>query len=264
MPAIAVVIKPRCGEPLCVRQTRVGRHEHPFQMLKFRSMVQEAEALKQSRAARNQAQGLFKTSTTLRVTRLGRWLRAKCPLMLDRARWAPRLSPASRRPRDRVTNDSRGIASDEAAGWHVGGDDAPSGNHGSRADRNTLEDDRAATDPNVILDRDRKTGLSGSCPQTVEVAIHNDHIPGDPAIRANRDGPATVDFRAVSQRCAVTDPKACRNCVAQDAQLDPLPEEHAAPHLDQPVPLEALHMARRAQEGAAAVELPALDHANEQ
>jgi exopolysaccharide biosynthesis polyprenyl glycosylphosphotransferase len=74
---IAVAIKLDDGGPVFFRQQRVGRYGHRFRMLKFRTMVPNAEALKESLRARNEAQeGLFKIAEDPRVTRVGRLLRS--------------------------------------------------------------------------------------------------------------------------------------------------------------------------------------------
>ncbi len=76
MIAIAIAIKLDSAGPVFFRQLRVGRHGRHFQMLKFRTMVPEAEALKESLRDRNEAQpGLFKIADDPRVTRVGRLLR---------------------------------------------------------------------------------------------------------------------------------------------------------------------------------------------
>jgi exopolysaccharide biosynthesis polyprenyl glycosylphosphotransferase len=76
MIAIAVAIKLDSRGPVFFRQLRVGRHGERFQMLKFRTMVPDAETLKDSLRHRNEAQeGLFKISDDPRVTRVGRLLR---------------------------------------------------------------------------------------------------------------------------------------------------------------------------------------------
>ncbi len=74
---IAVAIKLDSRGPVFFRQLRVGRHGQRFHVLKFRTMVPDAEALKDSLRDRNEAQeGLFKIADDPRVTRLGRLLRA--------------------------------------------------------------------------------------------------------------------------------------------------------------------------------------------
>jgi exopolysaccharide biosynthesis polyprenyl glycosylphosphotransferase len=73
---IAVAIKLDSRGPVFFRQLRVGRHGQRFFMLKFRTMVPDAEALKDGLRDRNEAQdGLFKIAEDPRVTRVGRWLR---------------------------------------------------------------------------------------------------------------------------------------------------------------------------------------------
>jgi len=58
------------------RQLRVGRNGERFHMLKFRTMVANADAMKDSLRDQNEAQeGLFKISDDPRVTRVGRLLR---------------------------------------------------------------------------------------------------------------------------------------------------------------------------------------------
>jgi exopolysaccharide biosynthesis polyprenyl glycosylphosphotransferase len=72
----AVAIKLDSPGPIFFRQLRVGRHGQRFHILKFRTMVENAEALKDSLRDRNEAQdGLFKIADDPRVTRVGRILR---------------------------------------------------------------------------------------------------------------------------------------------------------------------------------------------
>jgi exopolysaccharide biosynthesis polyprenyl glycosylphosphotransferase len=73
---VAIAIKLDSRGPIFFRQLRVGRHGKRFRMLKFRTMVPEAEAMKDSLRHRNEAMdGLFKIAEDPRVTRVGRWLR---------------------------------------------------------------------------------------------------------------------------------------------------------------------------------------------
>jgi lipopolysaccharide/colanic/teichoic acid biosynthesis glycosyltransferase len=73
---IAVAIKLDSRGPLFFRQLRVGRHGKHFSVLKFRTMVPDAEALKDSLRHRNEAkEGLFKIADDPRVTRVGKLLR---------------------------------------------------------------------------------------------------------------------------------------------------------------------------------------------
>lgn len=74
--AIAIAIKLDSRGPVFFRQLRVGQHGKRFHMLKFRTMVPEAEELKEALRDRNEAQeGLFKIADDPRVTRVGRLLR---------------------------------------------------------------------------------------------------------------------------------------------------------------------------------------------
>jgi lipopolysaccharide/colanic/teichoic acid biosynthesis glycosyltransferase len=73
---IAAAIKLDGGGAVLYRQLRVGRHGKRFEMLKFRTMVPGADAMKEALRAHNEARGgLFKIAQDPRVTRVGRWLR---------------------------------------------------------------------------------------------------------------------------------------------------------------------------------------------
>jgi exopolysaccharide biosynthesis polyprenyl glycosylphosphotransferase len=72
----ALLVKLEDGGPVFFRQLRVGRHGKRFQMLKFRTMIQGADEMKDSLRDQNEAQeGLFKIAEDPRVTRVGRLLR---------------------------------------------------------------------------------------------------------------------------------------------------------------------------------------------
>jgi len=74
---VAIAIKLDSRGPVFFRQLRVGRHGERFHMLKFRTMVPEAESMKEDLRHRNEAmEGLFKIAADPRVTRVGRWLRS--------------------------------------------------------------------------------------------------------------------------------------------------------------------------------------------
>ncbi len=75
---LALVIKLDSRGPVFFRQLRVGQHGRRFYMLKFRTMIKDAEAIKDSLRGANEAQaGLFKIAEDPRITRVGRLLR-KC------------------------------------------------------------------------------------------------------------------------------------------------------------------------------------------
>jgi lipopolysaccharide/colanic/teichoic acid biosynthesis glycosyltransferase len=74
---IAFLIKVDSPGPILFRQRRVGRDGQVFRMLKFRTMVDGADAHKPALLHLNQAaDGLFKINGDPRVTRFGQWLRA--------------------------------------------------------------------------------------------------------------------------------------------------------------------------------------------
>lgn len=75
MAIVVIAIKLDSPGPVLFRQTRVGRDGTPFQMLKFRSMIDGAERLKESLRAHNEADGLFKIDADPRITRVGGLLR---------------------------------------------------------------------------------------------------------------------------------------------------------------------------------------------
>ena len=72
---IALAIKLDSPGPVFFRQPRVGRRGRVFAMLKFRSMVDGAEAQRAALEAFNETSGLFKLRADPRVTRVGRLLR---------------------------------------------------------------------------------------------------------------------------------------------------------------------------------------------
>ncbi len=64
------------GLPVFFRQTRGGEHAHPFQMLKFRTMVRDAEALLPGLVPFEELdEPMFKLKADPRITRVGRLLR---------------------------------------------------------------------------------------------------------------------------------------------------------------------------------------------
>jgi exopolysaccharide biosynthesis polyprenyl glycosylphosphotransferase len=74
---IAAVVKLQDRGPVMFRQTRVGRRGEPFTMIKFRSMVIDAEARKADLLALSDGHGaLFKLRDDPRITSFGRFLRA--------------------------------------------------------------------------------------------------------------------------------------------------------------------------------------------
>lgn len=75
--AVALAVKAGDRGPVLFRQTRVGRDGRPFTILKFRTMVVDAEAQLARLQAGNLRQGpLFKVDDDPRQTKVGRFLRA--------------------------------------------------------------------------------------------------------------------------------------------------------------------------------------------
>ncbi len=73
---LAIAIKIDSRGPVFFRQRRMGRKGEPFSLIKFRSMVKNADELKGNLRACNEVEGgLFKITDDPRTTRLGRFLR---------------------------------------------------------------------------------------------------------------------------------------------------------------------------------------------
>ena len=73
---IAAAIRLTSPGPILFRQKRCGLNGRPFTMLKFRSMVTDAEQRQQELAALNEMGGpVFKVTNDPRITPIGRWLR---------------------------------------------------------------------------------------------------------------------------------------------------------------------------------------------
>jgi exopolysaccharide biosynthesis polyprenyl glycosylphosphotransferase len=76
MVPLAILIKLESNGPIFFRQIRVGRNRRHFVCYKFRSMVAEAETLKEEFRYLNEAEGpMFKIRDDPRITALGRFLR---------------------------------------------------------------------------------------------------------------------------------------------------------------------------------------------
>jgi exopolysaccharide biosynthesis polyprenyl glycosylphosphotransferase len=74
--AVAVAIKLDSAGPVLYRQTRVGRNGKHFTVLKFRSMTDGADNVRDDILHLNETDSvLFKVRSDPRVTRVGRWIR---------------------------------------------------------------------------------------------------------------------------------------------------------------------------------------------
>jgi lipopolysaccharide/colanic/teichoic acid biosynthesis glycosyltransferase len=77
MVAAAVAIRFTSPGPILFRQWRIGHHGQPFRIVKLRTMVAEAEALRPALQPRNERDGpAFKMKADPRITPIGRFLRA--------------------------------------------------------------------------------------------------------------------------------------------------------------------------------------------
>jgi exopolysaccharide biosynthesis polyprenyl glycosylphosphotransferase len=111
---ITIAIKLDSRGPVLYRQTRIGRHGQPFEMVKFRTMYERAHEQRERLAHLNGASGgLFKIEDDPRVTRVGRFLRSfsidELPQLWNVLRGQMSLVG----PRPLVTEEDRLIE-----GWH--------------------------------------------------------------------------------------------------------------------------------------------------
>jgi exopolysaccharide biosynthesis polyprenyl glycosylphosphotransferase len=111
--AIAVAIRLDTRGPILFRQTRVGKDGRRFQMLKFRTMVDGADRLKEALQDRNEADGLFKIADDPRVTRVGRVLRRSSLDELPQLFNVLRGDMSLVGPRPLVVDED-----DKVEGWH--------------------------------------------------------------------------------------------------------------------------------------------------
>lgn len=73
---IAIIVKFTSKGPVFFSQKRVGKSGREFDMYKFRSMVVNAEELKEELAAKNEMSGpMFKMKDDPRVTKVGKFIR---------------------------------------------------------------------------------------------------------------------------------------------------------------------------------------------
>jgi exopolysaccharide biosynthesis polyprenyl glycosylphosphotransferase len=76
MAIISLLIKLEDGGPIFFTQTRVGKHGRHFKCLKFRTMVPNAESLKEKLMDLNEQDGpVFKIKDDPRITQIGKFLR---------------------------------------------------------------------------------------------------------------------------------------------------------------------------------------------
>jgi exopolysaccharide biosynthesis polyprenyl glycosylphosphotransferase len=76
MGAVAVAVRSSSSGPVLFRQDRCGKHGRQFEMLKFRTMRRDAEALQEQIMHLNEMDGpVFKVASDPRITRVGAVLR---------------------------------------------------------------------------------------------------------------------------------------------------------------------------------------------
>lgn len=74
----AILIKLFMPGPVFFRQKRLGKGLKPFTLIKFRSMVIDAEKKKDGLLRKNEVKGLFKMKDDPRITPFGKFLRRTC------------------------------------------------------------------------------------------------------------------------------------------------------------------------------------------
>jgi exopolysaccharide biosynthesis polyprenyl glycosylphosphotransferase len=113
MTVIALALRLTSYGPILFRQVRVGRDGRRFNLLKFRSMVHDAEDRKTDLLELNESDGLFKIAEDPRVTPLGRLLRRtsldELPQLINVLRGEMSLVG----PRPLVVDED-----DKIVGWH--------------------------------------------------------------------------------------------------------------------------------------------------
>ncbi|HET9126327.1 MAG TPA: sugar transferase [Solirubrobacteraceae bacterium] len=110
---LAVLLRLDSPGPVLFRQTRIGRGGVPFEMFKFRTMVDGAEAQKPGLRELNEAQGLFKIAEDPRITRIGRPLRRSSLDELPQLWNVVRGEMSLVGPRPLVVDEDRLVV-----GWH--------------------------------------------------------------------------------------------------------------------------------------------------
>jgi exopolysaccharide biosynthesis polyprenyl glycosylphosphotransferase len=117
--AIALGIRLTSTGPVLFRQTRVGRNGREFQMLKFRTMVHDADQRKHELLNLNAAAPMFKIPDDPRTTRIGRHLRRRSldelPQLLNVLRGDMSLVG----PRPLITEEDRLFSGWQRRRYHV-------------------------------------------------------------------------------------------------------------------------------------------------
>jgi exopolysaccharide biosynthesis polyprenyl glycosylphosphotransferase len=75
---VALMIQLTMPGPVFFRQERLGKDLKPFRLFKFRSMVVDADKMKDNLENKNEVKGLFKMKDDPRITPFGKFLRRSC------------------------------------------------------------------------------------------------------------------------------------------------------------------------------------------
>ena len=110
---IAALIKRSSPGPVFFRQTRVGRGDTRFRIVKFRTMRSDAEEQKMELLDRNETRGLFKIADDPRITGIGRLLRRSSLDELPQLFNVLRGEMSLVGPRPLVVDED-----EQVAGWH--------------------------------------------------------------------------------------------------------------------------------------------------
>ena len=110
---LAFLIKRSSPGPVFFRQTRMGRGDTSFEIVKFRTMRSDAEERKIELLDRNETRGLFKIDDDPRITRVGRFLRRSSLDELPQLWNVLRGEMSLVGPRPLVLDED-----EQVAGWH--------------------------------------------------------------------------------------------------------------------------------------------------
>jgi lipopolysaccharide/colanic/teichoic acid biosynthesis glycosyltransferase len=164
---IACLIRLESPGPMLFRQKRLGRRGRPFWVLKFRTMVVDAEQRLTDLEGKNESGGgvLFKIHDDPRVTPLGRFLRRssldELPQLLNVLRGEMSLvgpRPLQLRDSDKLQEiDSQGFACrlmvlpGLTGPWQVGGRSEADYSHMVKLDRDYVENWTLSRDLKILL-----------------------------------------------------------------------------------------------------------------
>jgi exopolysaccharide biosynthesis polyprenyl glycosylphosphotransferase len=116
---IAIAVKLSSSGPVLFRQTRVGRHGNEFQLLKFRTMVSDAEQRKHELLELNEAAPMFKIADDPRTTRIGPFLRRRSLDELPQLYNVLRGDMSLVGPRPLITEEDRLFSGWQRRRYHV-------------------------------------------------------------------------------------------------------------------------------------------------